>query len=405
VNEVGSREHLFLIRAVDNLGKQDPSPDTLRFEAFTSENPTVRFPPKASKWIAGSFNVFTETCVPPSSAAEDSLSPRDTVDVCSDVTFVWTGSDGDGEIVGWESKFDNEPGWRFHQRNDTTRVERSVSPGNHTLSVRAIDDAGAKSTSIARFPFTSNHDPVTKIDSKSIEACLLRTWTDPDSLLCVRYDSAGVIRDTMPHNSEITVCWSSTDVDGPVVRYQWQIDQYQDQTPDTRPFASTDTCATAGPLPSTDRSGTTLRIKGIDIHDKAEGAPDTLAIHVNYRPRVQFETIPADTVTVPSGRRSNFDFSGFDIDSNPTTISFRWKFSFEGTFSEWIDPPQDSLFVVQEFDATQQGVHLLEIEARDVGDRVSTRDTLYVRVLPPSPAGDETPLEAAEHRATRELTP
>ena len=41
VAEIGPMEHLFLIRAVDNLGKQDPTPDTLRFEAFTAAPPTV----------------------------------------------------------------------------------------------------------------------------------------------------------------------------------------------------------------------------------------------------------------------------------------------------------------------------------------------------------------------------
>jgi hypothetical protein len=132
VNEVGSKQHLFLIRAVDNQGKQDATPDTLRFEAFPLPAQVQFVTSKISYSNAeGSFQ---------------GLARGDTVLVNSMVTFVWTGTDCDGEISRWESVFGAEQPVH-HARGDTTRTIGPLTSGKHDFIVRAIDDAGAVSTS------------------------------------------------------------------------------------------------------------------------------------------------------------------------------------------------------------------------------------------------------------------
>ena len=115
VNEVGSRQHLFLIRSVDNQGKQDATPDTLRFEAFTTCPPTVQFMTSKIAYsnVDGTFH---------------GLARGDTVLVNSMVTFVWSGTDCDGEVVRWESVFGAEQPVH-HARADTSRTVGPLTSG------------------------------------------------------------------------------------------------------------------------------------------------------------------------------------------------------------------------------------------------------------------------------------
>jgi hypothetical protein len=379
-------EHLFLIRAVDNLGKQDPSPDTLRFEAFTSANPNV--------WYVDSLFVVEN----PRVGTLIGMDPGDTVDVFSSVTFVWSGNDPDGDpgVVAWESKFDQELTWRSHgSRLDTTRIETNIQPGPHTMSVRAIDDAGAKSTQSARFPFTCNFDPVSQITRTSVRGTLPRPWLHPDSILVsVLDDGMGGIQDTMPLGCTMEMCWTATDVDGPIAAYQWKIDQLGGQTSGTCVNTSGLADSTLDDSSLDNTLGVVLTVKGIDIYDNVETRPETLRVHVNFRPTVKLTTLDGvpipepgigdtTTVTVAVGPH-RFEFDGGDRDGDPNLLRYRWQFSFDPSASG----PTDTLsgYLDQEFDPThvRPAPHVLWIEAQDSGgpSRPSYRDVVKIQVVP-----------------------
>ena len=363
VSEIGPREHLFLIRAVDNEGKVDPTPDSLRFEA-SSEPPTVRF---TDVYVNGVLN--------------PEIANGDTVEVMSDVTVCWTGSDPDGEIAAWESKFNTQPTWVLHERQDTCLTRTDLVADWHTFTVRAIDDAGGKSLSEARFRIRSNFDPKTTIDTTSIVATAATPWIHPDSVLTIRYrDGMGNAQDTMPLNSRVSFCWSSTDIDGPVVRYQWQVD--------AAGGATESTCVTSHSLLSTSSTDVPryIFVKGIDVYGSVEQAPDSIPIHVNFAPRAEFVVRDTQDVYIPELFR--WYFTGDDIDSNPDSLRFLWRFlDFDQLFTNDSLIVQDSnRYVQRSFVPSQVGgspIKRLLIKARDPsGTRRESRvDTAYFRLI------------------------
>jgi hypothetical protein len=376
VAEIGAQEHLFLIRAIDNLGKQDPSPDTLRFESFTTANPTID-------------TVFA-SAQSPQLGRIDGLRSGDTVEVFSDITVCWDGSDLDGEVVGWESKFDAEGQWRFHELDDRCRTETRLDPGSHIMSLRAIDDAGAKSSVVRRFRIQSNFDPVTDILEGTLFARLPRPWMG-DTL---EVGPGVTSSDTLPLGATLDLCWQSSDIDGPVVRYSYSLGGVIGQTEAT--CISTDTTGTdpstgapiPEPLPRSDGgAGLPFLIKAIDIYENVEQRPDTLALSVNHRPFVEF-TGP-DLQVVPAGPPIQFEFTGRDADSDPATLAYRWRFSFEASSTQPALVYPDT-FVTRAFTPSQVGDHTLTIWAQDASGnlRESLPDMITIRVTTTSADAD-----------------
>ncbi|MGQ0722186.1 MAG: hypothetical protein ACT4PE_11545 [Candidatus Eiseniibacteriota bacterium] len=386
VGDIGAKEHLFLIRAVDDLGKQDASPDTLRFESFTLAAPLI------------DLGCVTVDAVSPTLGQINDLTSGDTVEVFSDIEVCWCGSDEDGFIVGWESKFDNETAWTFHEADDVCRSFDDLSPGLHVVTVRAVDDAGAKSSNVARIRVFSNFDPFTTIDVSSIIARAPRPWLgpSPDSDLVVGPGLAEL--DSLPINSTLEMCWTATDIDGPIIRYSWTFGELNGQTaagcvstdttglPD--PGAPCPTCPTPERLNVTDTGrGIPFLVKGIDVYENAEGRPDTVFMYVNFQPTVQF-TGP-DQQNVVTGAPVDFWFDGDDKDSDPTSLRYRWKFNdqISGTQPASLHP--DSLFVRRAFTPSEAGVVTLQVWAQDVSGSVreSAPDMITITVtVPRSPA-------------------
>lgn len=367
VGEVGSREHLFLIRSVDNLGKQDPTPDTLRFEAFTSSSPVVRFDMNKST-VNGQSGLLTQ-------------SGEDTVFVFSDVTLCWTGSDADGEIVAWESKFDGDLLWRFHDRNDTCRTEVDLLSGQHTMLVRAIDDAGAKSTQVGRFAFRSNHDPKTVIDRSSVRAVLARPWISPTDTLVVNFDP--LLPDTVdqifPSQSLVSFCWSSTDVDGPIVDYFWSFAGQTQRVPHPGNCGATPfpiLIETDGRIP--------LTVRGRDIYGQPERPSDTLEVVINFPPEPTFVNQNPGNVHV--GPPVQFAFTADDIDSDPAELFFDWRFynspQPSGPFSKRVQLQPEDRFIERSFVPSEVGVVGLELRAFEIGGSRTVADTITFNVVP-----------------------
>jgi len=387
VADIGAREHFFWISAVDNQGKFDPTPDVLHFESYTTANPVV------------DLNSITVTAESPTLGHVTGLVSEDTVEVFSDVTVCWSGSDEDGFVVGWESKFDNETSWRLHEVADNCRSETSLRPGAHTFSLRAIDDAGAKSTDIRRVRIYSNFDPKTVLDLASVEALLPRPWLSATDTL--RIGPGVAPGDTLPLGATVSLCWSSTDLDGPVVRYQWNLAGILGQTEAT--CINTDTTGVdpisgeIAPqrLPRSDAgNGLPFLVKGIDIYDNVEQRPDTLLLHVNFRPTVQFLEPPVRDVT--AGTTALFCFQGDDEDSDPQLLTYQWLFSFQGTSRRDSTFTPGNLCIGHEFRTSEIGVHTLKIWAQDQSGplRESAPDSIVVRVSAPAPGQENAALPA-----------
>jgi hypothetical protein len=376
--EVGALEHLFLIRAVDNQGKQDATPDTLRFESFTVAQPVVQYD-------------TTRIVVENANGTQVGLGTRDTVLINSRVTMVWSGFDEDGEVVGWESVFRNQQ--IDHARNDTTRTIGPLNSARHEFTVRAIDDAGAKSTTGGFFQVVGNFDPRTTILKETIRSRLIRTWLTPmDTIQIQHYPPGGAEQDTIPFGASLAFDWETTDPDGPVVLYSWSLSSFQQgQTIETR--INTDSlivCEVQGdsivcdttfvPLELDQRTENRITVRGIDVYGRVEGNPTPVPMYYNFPPAV---TIADSVTSVPAGEVLRFWFRGEDRDSNRRDLRYSWQFDddFESPITEF---NADSTFVEAFYDQSEIGTHRLIVTAFDQSgtDRPSVPDTLFFSVFP-----------------------
>ncbi len=375
--EVGSKEHLFLIRAVDNLGKQDATPDTVRFEAFTVDGPRVQF-------------INSKCCYTNTSGTGCGLAGGDTVLVNSSVTFTWTGSDVDGEVVEWQTIFGAQQPIH-HARNDTTRTIGPLTSGRHDFLVRAIDDAGAISTSGGLFTLYANFDPVCAIDSSAIRSELDITWLDGDpdvdSVHVTLHDlTSATPQDTIPYGASVSFCWECEDPDGPVTFHTW-IAGFISGTTDGLCIDTDSLCAfdpDSGYVVCRSRvlqeEGTrvTLQVKGRDVYGRVPVRAPEIDLELNYAPKVTIDPVSG---SIHASTPVRFTFSATDVDSDPARLRYRWWFDQEippGTFVEFAGQPQT------EFRLFSVGNHDLFVQAIDQSslERPSPVERLIFEVIP-----------------------
>jgi hypothetical protein len=353
--EVGSMEHLFLIRAVDNLGKQDATPDTIRFEAFTTAGPRVQY-------------VNGACCASNAAGTTCGLASGDTVLVNSVVKFVWTGSDADGEVVAWETVFGQQQAVR-HGLTETTRTVGPLTSGRHDFLVRAIDDAGAVSTSGGLFTLYANFDPVCRIDPTSIRSALDITWLDSDpdvdSVHVTLHDPAGT--DTIPYGASVRFCWECEDRDGPIVFHNWIAGFIAGATEDV--CVDTDTLCAFDPdsgfvvcrsrVLGPEGRTVSLQVKGRDIYGRVPARAPVVSFELNFAPTVAIDPVPGP---IQQGTPVRFTFSGNDFDSDPADLRYRWWFDAEippGSFEAFTGQPQT------EFRLFAAGIHTLFVQSVD----------------------------------------
>ncbi len=384
VSNLGSLEHLFLIRAVDNLGKQDETPDTLRFESFTVANPTARFLPELS--IVNGVQRLLE--------------PGDTVRIFSDVTLFWTGDDLDGEVVGWESLFNLQIIPTEHAVEERSRSFEDLTSADHALSVSAVDDAGARSASPARFDLHSNLGSVTTIDRQSLVAKLPRDWMVPPDTLEIRpFDASGALVDTIPSLATVTASWTAVDPDTDIERYDWSFGQSSGRT--QHPVTS----ATTLDNPDSPHVGLygaagEFYVRATDVFNELERKNDdrVLVVPIGFRPTCTFEN--EDEGTVPINQFHFFEFSAGDIDSDPALMIFEYQFlDFESSTAEIGPLNPDSLWIPRVFDASDTsdaGDKRLKIRGLDnSGLRFpSVWDTVVFRLGPPESGPEASRAEA-----------
>lgn len=375
--EVGAKEHLFLIRAVDNLGKQDATPDTLRFEAYTTASPTVQFVPAKTTYTNAEGTFF-------------GLANGDTVLINTTITFVWTGADLDGEIVAWETVFGAQQPVR-HARGDTTRTIGPLTSGRHNFLVRAIDDAGAVSTAGGLFTVISNFDPICRIDSTSVRSKLNITWLDSDpdvdDVLVTNHDLTVADPDTViPYGASVSFCWECEDRDGPVTFTNWIAGFIAGTSEEF--CVDTDTLCAFDPdsgfvvcrsrVLREEGTFVTLQVKGRDIYGRVPLRAPLVVFDLNHAPEVAID-VPTDPIL--AGTPVRFTFMGSDIDSDPGDLRYRWWFDSEippGAFESFAGQPQTELRL---FGA---GTHTIYVQAVDQSglDRPSDVVDLSFSVIP-----------------------
>ncbi|HLQ67406.1 MAG TPA: hypothetical protein VK123_09285 [Candidatus Limnocylindrales bacterium] len=146
-----TKAHTFYIRAVDNLGKADPSFSIFSRRVYkaTTDKPTVRF--------VGAL---------PSGALIDTICDGQPFKIC------WTGSDVDGWVnyYRWDagiisSELSKDTCAVFNDPNDPQASGHHLISGVYTFTVTAVDNAFARSDPAVggRTLFVVNNDPDTRI--------------------------------------------------------------------------------------------------------------------------------------------------------------------------------------------------------------------------------------------------
>lgn len=143
--------HRFYVRAVDNEGKNDPTPAWVYFVASDYNAPYVTYLSAKATWTDRKGDTRTRAITSNSPSV-----PTDTIGVGSTVSFSWTGGDDDpnGYVVGFEYRLSTENDYSGGSLADTS-LTYSFMPvtgaglsayftGVGAIVVRAIDDAGAK---------------------------------------------------------------------------------------------------------------------------------------------------------------------------------------------------------------------------------------------------------------------
>jgi hypothetical protein len=343
-----TRNHSLYVIAVDNEGKEDPSPALTNFVAIDYGLPWID--------IRISDNIRTEPRKPP--ATGDTLPAYNLANPDEPITIriSWTGDDPDGEILEWRHRLDSsveqaieavkelacscatdlgvEPcscyvGLAEFRYDPNDPAGSDVWIGFHEFRLSAIDDANARSEQkTARFII--NYDPVTMIDSvwsfRSGKAysdplpdmlIFASDWrTNPDSAQKYAHQRVGY------HFGQLKMKFHAWDKDKPVdgqppSEFKWSIkgtllksswvsnacgvydtiDYYCDETP-KQPYLDSDR-----PF--------TLIASSRDNHGKADGNPDTIMFEVNYTPEILGIN---SEVTNPNGIDVRISWETYDLD-------------------------------------------------------------------------------------------
>lgn len=161
----------FFVRAVDLLGRPDPSPAFVFFGARDALFPEVEFL-EAKGWRDGfpsAAQTDTVDLNPAESCASVSGAPPDTLPAFATVRFRWRGVDRDsilGTQVGSVQSFSYkltplQSTFQGGSINDTMATFTNLPPGVYTLTVNTTDDGGLVASSCQYFQV--NLDPQVRI--------------------------------------------------------------------------------------------------------------------------------------------------------------------------------------------------------------------------------------------------
>lgn len=286
-----TRPHTFFLRAVDNLGKQDPSLAQFSRRVYnaSTQKPTIRF--------VGAI---------PSGAGNDTLRDGEPFKVC------WTGSDADGwvkyyryDIGPFSSPLSADTCAYFNDPSNDKSVP--LTSGLYSLTVTAVDNAFAISDpGGGKIFLVVNRDPETWIEPRGSypEGHFIQHYFRGQP---VHIESTFAEGDTVPFRSTVWWKWGGTDSDGgpdscisgwSAVLSQGTRDDgepyvigFLDQLSATQRFTTNDP-SVLGPLGFTQQILDSLdagvhmrmRITARDCSGRSDGTPATFEFNCNRPP-------------------------------------------------------------------------------------------------------------------------
>jgi hypothetical protein len=397
-----SRRHSLYVVAIDNEGKEDPSPALTNFTAVDFELPVITIR------MADNLNPIPRIPGPRGDTlpAYNLLEPGEPIEI----TMLWEGHDPDGSILEWRYKLDSA--LEVPLPPDSTQVSFVYDPldtlgsdvwlGFHEFKLVAIDDANARSNrQTARFVI--NFDPDTYVDSiwsyrettntisgqwpsgPPLPQILIfaREWREnPDS--AAKYAGMRIGYQFGP----LRIKFHGTDKDGlqsgaPPDSFRWSI-QGTNLAGGVRPTAECGTdgeivfyCTGAGESPRLDSDRPfTLFFSAVDDHGKQDGSPDTVKFSVDFPPKII--SISAQVLNPATGK-TRISWVVEDIDqgygwgsSDPTQAVLKYRYRYrlvgESQFSQWVyvDNPAGRDKIVPTFSeiaSLQPGTYELELRA------------------------------------------
>ena len=284
------RAHTFFIRAVDNLGKADPTLAVFNRRVYnaTTLKPTVRF--------VGAI---------PSGVGADTLRDGEPFKVC------WTGNDADGYVAYY--RYDIGPHSTplsadtcasFNDASDPKSLP--LSSGLYTLTVTAVDNAFAMSDPGAGKIFlVVNRDPETWIEPRGDypKGYYIQHFNHGEEVNIPGEFAPG---DRIPYRSTVWWKWGGTDPDGgpdscisgwsvglfPGTRDNFEpyVIGFLDHLSATQRFTTNDPTI-LGPLgfteqilDSLDAGPMLFRVTSRDCSGRLDGTPASFAFSVNWPP-------------------------------------------------------------------------------------------------------------------------
>jgi hypothetical protein len=405
-----SRRHSVYVVAIDNEGKEDPSPALTNFTAVDYSLPVITVK------ISDTINPIPRI----TGSKGDTLPAYNLIDPGSpiEIRLDWEGYDPDGEIVEWRYKLDSavevplppDSTGLTLTYDDANPGASDVSLGFHEFKVVAIDDANARSDrSVARFVI--NYDPDTVIDS----VWSFREWTNnptsiapprdplPPILIFAREwrdDPDSAAKYSGPRIGyqfgRLRMKFHGTDKDGPLSgappdSFKWSVKGINLSGavgPDSVCGSGGDVvfyCTTSPENPRLDSDRPyTLIFSAVDDRWTQDGSPDTVKFDVNFVPDIIGITYQ---VLDPETGRTRIDWTVEDIDDGygwgtgyeQAVLKFRFRYRLKGTaqYSQWVyvDAPRGREKLVDQhgvIESLEPGVYELELNAYN-GPYIDTR--------------------------------
>ncbi len=386
--------HRFYVTAVDNEGREDPTPAWVFFEAFDRFFPEPVFVEAfATEYRKdGTVNLFAMS----DENSQDGI--RDTIPIVdplgSDsvvVYFRWTGIDRDrfGSVTGYRYRISGDPGYTDVMGVDTMSASyKNLPSGPQAFAVAALDDAGAQTDPDSVRVFVSNFDPTTRFADTFIE----RRPTGEGTLRIVQGRG-----DTVAIGStlEFTVFGSDRDGDDSKIQYSYNlVSRKACGGGSVPPFSFFDERNT-GPVYNyqitlskdpTESGRLRARARTKDEHDRINGNAAEFLFYSNLPPTVSLGDIHLNDVTMlspsvvaPGGAISVVIEGARDPDAGNGTGELEAKVSLTragfAVATEWEVLP--ATLVLSGIGGS--GSYTIQVQIRDEGCRVLTiRKTIEV---------------------------
>jgi hypothetical protein len=415
-----SRKHSLYVVAIDNEGKEDPTPALTNFTAVDYALPVITIK------IADNISPIPRIPGPKGDTlpAFNLLNPGQPILI----RLSWEGYDPDGEIIEWRYRLDSSSeiplpadstGVSFIY-NNLDQAASDVWLGYHEFRLVAIDDANARS-SRETAKFVINYDPNTVVDSvwsyrektnnstanpspgPALPQILIfaRQWReDPDSAAKYAGKRVGY------HFGPIRMKFHGSDKDGPIGAaepdsFKWSIQGINLGGEVGRGAACGHSgelilyCTQSGSSPRLDSDRPyTLIFSAVDDLGKEDGSPDTVKFNVNFPPKIL--SISHEVLDPVTGR-TRISWEAQDIDegygwgTNDQALMkyrFRYRLVGEGQYTQWtyVDVAARPTYRVPKYGeiaSLAPGTYELELRAYD-GIYYDTRvDTMFYQFSVP----------------------